>query len=114
MDLKNCLKNVVKIKKIEALQEYRELFSVNNKNGKMSEERQQELFAKVEMVVSNNPSAVLGTESDIKVYRNSVAAGSEIVIDIVVNWMETNEEEDDRMDMSYAAAYTVIKDASLE
>ena len=69
-------------------------------------------------VVSNNPDVVKGTESDIKVFRSkplgSEGDKGEIVVDLVINWMETNEIDSDLMDMSYAAGNCIIKNASLQ
>ena len=51
----------------------------------MTEERKQELLAKISMVASNDLTAFDGAENDIKVTKD--AETGKILIDIVVHWI---------------------------
>ena len=61
------------------------MFDLAIKQGKMTEERKQELLAKISMVASNDLTAFDGAESDIKVSKD--AETGKILIDIVVHWI---------------------------
>ena len=74
----------------------------------MSELRKQQLLARIAKVASNDPEAPNDTISDIKVSRSNNANG-DIEIDFVAHFMKTNEQEPDRMTVSYAAAKSIIK-----
>ena len=86
------------------------MFDLAIKQGKMAEERKQELLAKISMVASNDLTAFDGAESDIKVSKDSETG--KILIDIVVHWIQTDPEEADMMNVSYAAANSAIKNAT--
>ena len=89
---------------------YEEIFDLAIKHGKMSEERKEELLAKIAKVASNDTTAFAGTDSGIKVYLNN--ENGYIVIDMVAHFIKTDENEPDRMNVSYACAKSVIKNAS--
>ena len=88
--MKNCLKNDSGVIKVNAQQSYEDVFGQAIKNGKMSEARMQELLAKISQVASNDVTAFDGLETDIKLYRDG-ESGS-IVIDMLANWMKSDED----------------------
>ena len=47
-----------------------------------------------------------GVDSDIKLYRDE--ENGNIVIDLLANWMRSDQEEPDRMAISYAASKSAI------
>ena len=59
----------------------------------MSDTRRQELLAKISKVASNDVTATDGLESDVKLHRD--AETGKIVIDMLVNWMKSNEDVPD-------------------
>ena len=76
----------------------------------MTELRKGELLAKIVKVASDDPEVNAGTEQNIKVaYKFS---NGDIVIDLVVHNIQKNEEEPDKMTVSYAACKSVIKNAT--
>ena len=75
----------------------------------MTEDRKTELLDKINMVATNDPRASPDPESDIKVSRSG--AGSYLV-DILVHFVITNEDEDDRMDVHFAACKSLINNAN--
>ena len=56
----------------------------------MTEARMQELLAEICQVASNDVTAIVGLETDIKLYRDG-ESGS-IVIDMLANWMKSDED----------------------
>ena len=93
-----------------AKQSYEEQFGLAVRHGKMTEDRKQELLAKVERVASNDTTVFAGTDYDIKVDKNS--ENGSIVIDMVAHIMKSDENEPDKMNVSYAAAYCMINNAA--
>ena len=76
----------------------------------MTELRKGELLAKIVKVASDDPEVNSGTEQNIKVsYKFS---NGDIVIDLVVHNIQKNEEEPDKMTVSYVACKSVIKNAT--
>ena len=80
-------------------------------HGKMTEGRKEELLVKIQQIADNSTNAYAGVESDIKVNRDDVSG--DIEVDLVVHYMASAENEDDRMNVSYAAAKSTIKNATL-
>ena len=78
--------------------------------GKMTEERKAEMLEKIEKIASNDATVFAGTESDIRVTKDSDSG--ELVIDMVAHFMKTNEDKPDEMHVSYASAVSKIKHAS--
>ena len=78
--------------------------------GKMTEERKAEMLEKIEKIASNDAKVFAGTESDIRVTKDSDSG--ELVIDMVAHFMKTDEDKPDYMHVSYAAALSRIKYAS--
>ena len=78
----------------------------------MSEDRRDELLAKITKVASNDAAAFAGTESDIKVSQDEESGN--IAIDLIAHWIQSNEDEPDKMLVNYAAAKSTIKNASLQ
>ena len=77
----------------------------------MTEDRKTELLDKINMVATNDPRASADPESDIKVSRAGVGS---YLVDILVHFVITNEDEDDRMDVHFAAAKGLINNAVQE
>ena len=82
------------------------------RHGKMTQERKEQLLEKIIKVASNDVTAFAGTESDIKVSKNE--ENGDIVIDLVAHFMKTDENDQDRMNISYAAAKSTIKNATIQ
>ena len=61
------------------------------------------------MVATNDQNAYPGPESDIKVSR---AGTDSYLVDILVHFVITDENEDDRMDVHFAASKSLINNAS--
>lgn len=80
---------------------------------KMSERRQGELMAKILMVKSNDASAIAAAEWDIAVSA-SEDGSSQISVDVVAHYIISNEDASDTMTVNYAAANSLIKNASKE
>lgn len=78
--------------------------------GKMTEERKAEMLEKIEKIATNDAAVFAGTESDIRVTKDSDSG--ELVIDMVAHFMKTDEDKPDYMHVSYAAALSKIKHAS--
>ena len=110
--MKNCVKNDGGVVKIHARQAYEESLALAVRHGKMTGARKEELLAKIERVASNDATAFAGTESDIKVTKNS--KNGEIVIDMVAHFMKTDEDRPDYMNVSYAAANCAIANATIQ
>ena len=110
MTLKNCVKNDGGVAKQHAVQSYEEQFSMQIRHGKMTEARKAELLAKIKKIADNDATAFAGVESDIAV--TSDQANGNLTIDMVVHHMASNEDEGDRMNVSYAAAKCTITNAT--
>ena len=61
------------------------------------------------MVANNDPKASSDPESDIKVTR---AGTDSYLVDILVHFVIPNEDEDDRMDIHFAASKSLINNAN--
>ena len=110
MTMKNCVKNDAGVAKQHAVHSYEEQFRLAIRHGKMTEARKAELLAKVKKIADNDATAFAGVESDIKV--TSDAASGDLMIDMVVHYMASDEDAADRMNVGYAAAYCTIKNAT--
>ena len=62
------MKNDQGVVKDYAKQTYDEFLSLAIRHGKISEQRKEEILAKIEKVASNNLEAFAGTEKDIKTH----------------------------------------------
>ena len=78
----------------------------------MTEQRKVELLEKIEKVATNDASVFAGTESDIRVTKNS--DNGEIIIDMVAHFMKSDEDKPEYMNISYATTLSKIKNASIE
>ena len=112
MKLKHCIKNDYGVVKKKAKQTYEEQFGLAVRHKKMTEDRKQELLAKIEQVASNDITVFAGTDYDVKVQKNQ--ENGSIVIDLVAHIMKSDENEPDKMNVSYAAAYCMITNATAE
>ena len=68
-----------------------------------------QLINKINMVATNDPRASSDPEYDIKV---SKAAPDSYLVDILVHFVIPNEDEDDKMDVHFAASRSFIKNAN--
>ena len=112
MTLKNQVKNDSGVVKQKAQQTYEETFALAVKQGKMTQERADELLAKIIKVASNDATVFAGVEQDIKVVRDNDSG--DIVVDMVVHFIMTDENENDKLNFSYATCNSTIKNASIE
>ena len=80
------------------------------RHGKMTENRKWELLAKIERIASNDISVFAGVEHDITIEKNNETGT--IVIDLVAHIMKSDENEPEKMNVSYAAAYCSLKNAT--
>ena len=78
----------------------------------MTEQRRDELLAKVVQISVNDLCAFDGTESDIRMTQDS--ENGDIFIDLTAHFMQSDEEQPDLMNVHYAAAKCTIKNASVE
>ena len=78
----------------------------------MTQERSEELLAKVVMVASNDITVSSEMEQDIRVVRDS--GSGDICIDMIVYFIMSDEDESDKLNFSYASCNSTIKNASLE
>ena len=76
----------------------------------MTEERKVELIEKIQKIVDNDATAFAGVESDIRIVKGSMSG--EIVIDMLVHFMNSQENDPEAMNMSYAASKSVIRNAT--
>ena len=112
MTLKNQVKNDSGVVKQQAQQTYEETFALAVKQGKMTQERADELLAKVIKVASNDATVFAGVEQDIKVVRDNDSG--DIIIDMVVHFIMSDENENNKLNFSYASCNSTIKNASIE
>ena len=112
MTLKNQVKNDSGVVKQKAQQTYEETFALAVKQGKMTQERADELLAKVIKVASNDATVFAGVEQDIKVVRDNDSG--DIIVDMVVHFIMTDENENDKLNFSYASCNSNIKNATIE
>ena len=110
MTLKNCVKNDSGVVKLTAQQTYEDTFALAVKQGKMTQQRSEELLAKVIRVASNDATVFAGVEHDIRVVRDNDSG--DIVIDMVVHFIKEDENESDKLNFSYASCNSTIKNAS--
>ena len=73
----------------------------------MSEARKLALLQKIIQIASNDVTASGGIDREIKLIPDE--ENKTIVIDLLVNWMRSDEEEPDKMSIHYAASKSVIK-----
>ena len=78
----------------------------------MTERTKDELLAKIKKVADNDATAFAGVESDIIVNRDN--ASGDIEIDLSVHFIVSDEDEADKMNISYATAKSFIKNATIE
>ena len=112
MSFKNCVKNDTGVVKEWAVETYDEQFSLSVSQKKMTEERKQELLAKIEKVASNDVSVNAGTDYDLKVSKED--QDGSIIIDLVAHIIKSDENEPDKMNVSYASAYCKITNATAD
>ena len=93
LNLKNSVKNDGGVEKIHAKQSYEEKFDLAVRHGQMTEERKGQLLEKISKIASNDVTVFAGTESDIKVSKSDKSG--EIIIDMVVHFMKSDEEKAD-------------------
>ena len=77
----------------------------------MTERTKDELLAKIKKVADNDATAFAGVESDIIVNRDN--ASGDIEIDMSVHFIVSDEDEGDKMNISYATAKSFIKNATI-
>ena len=106
------MKNDGGVVKIHANQTYKQVFELAVRHGKMTEARKGELLDKIAKVACNDITAFAGTESDIIVSKNEESG--DIVVDMVAHFIKTDQEREDYMNVSYAAAKCFIQNATLE
>ena len=112
MHLKNVVKNDEGVVKVAAKQAYEDQFDMAVRHGKMTEERKWELLAKIERIASNDITVFAGIEHDVKIEKKD--ENGTIVIDLVAHIMKSDENEPDKMNVSYAAAYCSIQNATAQ
>ena len=112
LELKNCVKNDSGVIKKHAKQTYEEVFGLAIRHGKMTEKRREQLLAKIVKIASNDATAFAGVEQDITLAKDNEAGT--IIIDMVAHFMVSDEDLPDQMNVSYAAAKSIIKNATLE
>ena len=78
----------------------------------MTEQRKVELLEKIEKVATNDASVFAGTESDIKVTKDS--DNGEITVDMVAHFMKSDEDKPEYMNISYATTLSKIKNPSIQ
>ena len=106
------MKNDGGVVKIHANQTYKQVFELAVRHGKMTEARKGELLDKIAKVACNDITAFAGTESDIIVSKNEESG--DIVVDMVAHFIKTDQEREDYMNVSYAAAKCSIENATLQ
>ena len=106
------MKNDSGVVKQHANEQYEETFSLAIKHGKITEERKQEILAKISKVASNDPEAFNGTEKDIKVSKDFETGN--IIIDMAAHCIQADPNDAERMNVCYAATKSAIKNASTE
>ena len=73
----------------------------------MTEARKLELLQKIIQIASNDVTASGGIDREIKLFR--IKENDTIMIDLLVNWMRSDEEEPDKMSIHYAASKSHFK-----
>ena len=104
------MKNEEGVVKQHALTSYEDALGLAVRHGKMTEERREELLARISKVVSNDARASVGTETDIRVSRSSESG--KILIDMVAHFMRPDGTKPTCMNVSYAAANCAIQNAT--
>ena len=110
MQLKNCVKNDYGVVKQKAKLLYESQFGLAVRHKKMTEDRKQELLAKIEQVASNDVTEFSGTDHDVKIQKNQ--EDGSFIIDLVAHSIKSDEGDPEKMNVSYAAAYCMIENAS--
>ena len=113
MALKNCLKNAGSVIKMTAQQNFEDGLATALKNGKVSENRRDELLAKIMKVKDTNHTAFAGAEWSIDLTADENDTSS-IEVDLLAHYIVSNENEPDTMTVNYAAAKTTIKSATTQ
>ena len=112
MILKSCVNNDIGVVKATSGGMYERNFALAVKQEKMTEARKAELLVKIEKVATGEIGAFAGTESDIKVMPGESA--EDLVIDLVVHAIKADENDETRMNVTYAACKSTIRNASRE
>ena len=68
---------------------------------------------KIIKVIANDLTASTSTEYDIRVYPTEENR-ADLVVDLIVHYIVSNEDEPDKMTVNYAAAFSFIKNVSGE
>ena len=84
---------------------------MNVKHGKMTQQRKDELLTKITQVANNDVATLAGVEKDIRVVKSN--ENGEIIIDMVVHFIKTDENAPELINVSYAAALARIQNASI-
>ena len=113
MVLKNCLKNAGSVVKMTAQQTFEDALATALKNGKVSENRRDELLAKIMKVKDTDHTAFAGAEWSINLTADENDTSS-IEVDLVAHYIVSNKNEPDTMTVNYAAAKTIIKSATTQ
>ena len=113
MVLKNCLKNAGSVIKMTAQQTFEDALATALKNGKVSENRRDELLAKIMKVKDTDHTAFAGAEWSIQLTADENDTSS-IEVDLLAHYIVSNENEPDTMTVNYAAAKTTIKSATTQ
>lgn len=71
-------------------------------------------MAKILKVKSGDLQATAGIEHNIKVIASDAGGSSDMKVDVVVHYIVSNENESDKMFVYYAAANSLIQNASEE
>ena len=90
---------------------YERNFGLAVSQGKMSEARSQELQDKIQQVVAGGAGSFAGTESDIRVVHTAAGVHE---IDLVVHAIKADENDPERINVSYATCRATIRHASTE
>ena len=111
MVLKNCLKNAGSVIKVTAQQNFEEGLAAALKHGKVSENRRDELLAKIMKVKDSDHTAYAGAEWSIQLTADENDTSS-IEVDLLAHYIVSNEYVPDTMTVNYAATKTTIKNAT--
>ena len=114
ISFKNCQKNIDNAIKDNAEGTFEDSLGLNLKQGKMTQLRYDELMAKILKVKSGDLQATAGIEHNIKVIASDAGGSSDMKVDVVVHYIVSNENESDKMFVYYAAANSLIQNASEE
>ena len=110
--MKNCVRNEDGVNKMHAMATFDETMALAVRHRKMTQERKQELLDKIKRVACNDVTAFFGTKTDIRVSK--CPATGDIIIDMFAHFVGTNDDKTEDMNVSYAAAYCTIANATLQ